>query len=192
MIRESTSSSVYGSGVPAPWSNKGVTLSESTDSPRQESPTLLSLYSSFSSPRRGYTQTPRYLSDMDDSTRITPRVHVEEDVFRNTPSPRKSPKKRKKALQKLAHSDIEGTEYVPSYMKSTKSSANKTYQDFMLNENKNSAKTSFSVLGTEREATNSGRSTPKLTSPRVWPILDRVPVLGTYANSAIKVYTVRW
>ena len=162
MIREATPSSLYGTNVPAPWSNKKSILSESEDSLRQESPTLLSLYSSYSSPRRGYSTTPRYLDDTDDSTRVSPLVV--DTAFRETPSPTKSAKKRKKALHTLT--DISTDEYIPSYMRGTKSSANKTQLDIKLNENKHSSRTALSVVGNEREQANSGRSTPKLTTPR--------------------------
>ena len=164
MIRETTSSSVYDGGVPAPWSSsKDSIASGSTDLPRMNSPTMSSLYSGYSSPRRGYTQTPRYTDDSKDTARASPMT--DDNVYRETPSPRKSPKKRKKALRKLSHADIDEHEPVPSYMRETKASTSKTYQEMMLNDNKQSSRISLLVTGNEK--TSSKRSTPKLTSPRV-------------------------
>ena len=165
MIRETTSSSVYGSGVPAPWSgSKDSIASGSTDLPRMNSPTMSSLYSEYSSPRRGYSQTPRYTDDSEDAGRVSTQM-TDDNMYRETPSPRKSPKKRKKALRRLSHADIDENEIVPNYMRETKASTNKTYQDMMQNDNKQSARVSLSVTGNER--TGSYRSAPKLTSPRV-------------------------
>ena len=164
MIRETTSSSVYGGGVPAPWSSsKDSIASGSTDLARMNSPTMSSLYSEYSSPRRGYTQTPGYTDDSEDAERIAQLT--DDNMYRETPSPRKSPKKRKKAFRRLSHADIDENEPVPSYMRETKASTSKTYQDMMLNDNKQSSRISLSVSGNER--TGSYRSPSKLTSPRV-------------------------
>ena len=169
MIRETTPSSLYGTYVPAPWSNKTTSIQESNEAPRQESPTLSSLYSSYSSPRRGYSTTPRYFSDTDESIAISPlavestaRGDIAIDSHEDTPSPTKSPKKRK---HKLVNTNIDD-DYVPSYMRGTRSSVSKTSTDVKGNESRHSSRTTLSVLESEKEQSRSGRSTPKLTTPR--------------------------
>lgn len=168
MVRETTSSSVYGDGIPAPWSSKDSLVSGSTDLPGRNSPTLSSLYSGYSSPRRGYT--PKYFYDSEDTARESPVP--DENVIRETPSPKKSPKKRKIPCRKLSHADIDENENeaLPPYMKDNKFSTSKAVQEVNMNDklqNKHLFKTVLPISGDQIKPINSKRSVPKLTSPRV-------------------------